>query len=106
MELVRRLEGTGVTVNALHPGFVATGFSKNNGIVFAAFVSLLVPLMARSPAKGAETSVYLASSPEVEGITGKYFYNSHMVPAAPQAMDMAVAGKLWDVSAELVHLMK
>jgi NAD(P)-dependent dehydrogenase (short-subunit alcohol dehydrogenase family) len=104
MELSRRLEGTGVTVNALHPGFVATGFAKNNGRVIAALVSLFAPLVARSPAKGAETSVYLASSPTVEGITGKYFYDSHVVPAALQATDMVVARKLWDVSAEIVHL--
>ena len=104
MELARRLEGTGVTVNALHPGFVATGFAKNNGNVIAALVSLLTPLVARSPAKGAQTSIYLASSPNVEGLTGKYFYDSRVIPAAHQATDMVVARKLWDVSAEMVHL--
>jgi NAD(P)-dependent dehydrogenase (short-subunit alcohol dehydrogenase family) len=104
MELAIRLEGTGVTVNALHPGFTATGFSKNNGKVMAALVSIFAPLVARSPAKGAETSIYLASSPRVEGITGKYFYDSHVVPAAPQASDRVVARKLWDVSAKMVHL--
>ena len=103
-ELARRLEGTGVTVNALHPGFVATGFAKNNGKVIAALVSLFTPLVARSPEKGAETSIYLASSPGVEGITGKYYYDSHEILAAPQASDMVVARKLWDVSAEMVHL--
>jgi NAD(P)-dependent dehydrogenase (short-subunit alcohol dehydrogenase family) len=104
IEMARRLEGTGVTVNALHPGFVATGFAKNNGKVIAALVSLITPLVARSPAKGAETSIYLASSPSVEGITGKYFFDSRVIPAAPQATDMVVARKLWDVSAEMVHL--
>jgi NAD(P)-dependent dehydrogenase (short-subunit alcohol dehydrogenase family) len=104
MELARRLEGTAVTVNALHPGFVATGFAKNNGKVIAALVSLLAPLVARSPAIGAETSVYLASSPSVEGITGKYFYDSQVISGAPQATDRVVARKLWDVSAEMVHL--
>jgi len=104
MELAHRLEGTGVTVNALHPGFVATGFAKNNGKVIAALVSLITPLVARSPAKGAETSIYLASSPKVEGITGKYFFDSRVVPPAPQATDTVVARKLWDVSAEMVHL--
>lgn len=104
VELARRLEGTGVTVNALHPGFVATGFAKNNGKVIAALISILTPLVARSPAKGAETSVYLASLPDVEGVTGKYFYNSRMTPPAAQATDMAVARKLWDVSAAMVHL--
>ena len=103
MELARRLEGTGVTVNALHPGFVATGFAKNNGRVIAALVSIFAPLVARSPAKGAETLIHLASSPSVEGITGKYFYDSQVISAAPQATDMLVARKLWDVSAEMVH---
>ena len=103
-ELARRLEGSGVTVNALHPGFAATGFAKNNGKVIAALVSIFAPLVARSPAKGAETSIYLASSPSVEGITGKYFYDAHVVPAASQATDKVVAGKLWDVSAAMVHL--
>ena len=106
MELARRLEGTGVTVNALYPGFVATGFAKNNGRVIAALVSLFAPLVARSPAKGAETSIYLASSPSVESITGEYFYDSHAIPAAPQATDMVIARKLWDVSAEMVHLVE
>lgn len=104
MELARRLQGTGVTVNALHPGFVATGFGKNNGKVIATLVSIFTPLIARSPAKGAETSIYLASSPDVEGITGKYFYNSRVTPPSPRATDMAVAGKLWDVSAGMVDL--
>jgi NAD(P)-dependent dehydrogenase (short-subunit alcohol dehydrogenase family) len=106
MELARRLEGTGVTVNALHPGFTATGFSKNNGKVMATLVSIFAPLVARSPAKGAETSIYLASSPSVAGITGKYFFDSQVIPAAPQATDMVVARKLWEVSAEMVHLVE
>ena len=55
-------------------------------------------------AKGAETAIYLAASPSVAGITGKYFYDSHVIATAPQATDMAVARKLWDVSAEMVHL--
>ena len=104
MELARRLEGTGVTVNALHPGFVSTGFAKNNGKIMAALVSMFAPLVARSPARGAETSIYLASSPDVEGMTGQYFYNSHVIPTAPQASDRVVARKLWDVSAKMVHL--
>ena len=104
MELARRLEGTGVTVNALHPGFVATGFGKNNPGFLMKVIRVAVPLIARSPEKGAQTSIYLASSPSVEGMTGKYFYDSHVIPAAPQATDRAVAEKLWDVSAEMVHL--
>jgi NAD(P)-dependent dehydrogenase (short-subunit alcohol dehydrogenase family) len=106
MELSRRLEGSGITVNALHPGFVATGFAKNNGKVIAALVSLFAPLVARAPSKGAETSIYLASSPSVESITGEYFYDSHVISAAPQATDSMVARKLWDVSAGMVHLVR
>ena len=104
MELARRMEGTGVTVNTLHPGFVATGFGTNNGKVMAALVNIFAPLIARSPAKGAETSIYLASSPSVESITGKYFHDSRVIPAASQATDMVVARRLWDVSAEIFHL--
>ena len=70
----------------------------------AALVNIFAPLIARSPAKGAETSIYLASSPSVDGITGKYFYDSQVIPAALQATDMTVARKLWDDSAEMVHL--
>jgi NAD(P)-dependent dehydrogenase (short-subunit alcohol dehydrogenase family) len=103
IELARRLQGSGVTVNSLHPGFVATGFAKNNGKFIALLISTLVPLVARSAAKGAETSVYLASSPDVEGITGKYFYTSHPISTAPQANDMLIAEKLWNVSAEMVQ---
>ncbi|HEX5808997.1 MAG TPA: SDR family oxidoreductase [Anaerolineales bacterium] len=104
VELARRLEGTGVTVNALHPGVTATGFGRNNGRVMAALVSILAPLFMRSPAKGAATSIYLASSASVDSITGKYFYDSQAIPAAVQAADIAVARKLWDVSAEMVQL--
>lgn len=104
MELARRLEGSGITVNALHPGFTATGFAKNNGKVIAALVRMIAPLVARSPARGAATSIYLASAAGVAAVTGKYFYNLQVIPAAPQATDMAVARKLWDISAEMVHL--
>jgi NAD(P)-dependent dehydrogenase (short-subunit alcohol dehydrogenase family) len=103
MELAGRLEGTGVAVNALHPGFTATGFAKNNGKVMDTLVSIFAPLVARSPEKGAETSIFLASSPSVEGMTGKYFYDSQMIAAAPQATDMVVARKLWDASNEIVY---
>ena len=104
VELSRRLEGSGVTVNALHPGVTATGFGKNNGRVLATLVTIFAPLFMRPPAKGAQTSIYLASSPTVQGITGKYFYDSRVTPAASQAADLVIARKLWDVSAEMVHL--
>jgi NAD(P)-dependent dehydrogenase (short-subunit alcohol dehydrogenase family) len=104
IELARRLEGTGVTVNALHPGLTSTGFGKNNPGFLMNIMGAVIPLIARSPEKGAKTSIYLASSPEIQGITGKYFVNCKVTQPAPQAADSAVAKKLWDVSAEMVHL--
>lgn len=103
-ELARRLEGTGVTVNALHPGLVSTGFGKNNPGLLMKIMGVIIPLIARSPEKGAETSIYLVSSPAVQNITGKYFVDCKVTQPAPQATDSAVAKKLWDVSAEMVHL--
>jgi len=102
-ELARRLEGTGVTVNALHPGLTSTGFGKNNPGFLMKIMGTVIPLIARSPEKGAETSIYLASSPEVHNITGKYFVDCNVTQPAPQAADTAVARRLWDVSAKLVH---
>ena len=99
-----RLEGTGVTVNALHPGLTSTGFGKNNPGFLMKIMGVVIPLIARSPEKGAETSIYLASSPEVQSITGKYFVDCKVTQPAPQAADRAVARRLWDVSAEMVHL--
>jgi NAD(P)-dependent dehydrogenase (short-subunit alcohol dehydrogenase family) len=103
-ELARRLEGTGVTVNALHPGLTSTGFGKNNPGLLMKIMGVVMPLIGRSPEKGARTSVYLASSPEVQDITAKYFVDCKVTQPAPQAADSAVARKLWDVSAEMVHL--
>lgn len=103
IELARRLEGTGVTANALHPGFVNTGFGKNNSGFLFKILGAVVPLIARSPEKGAQTSIYLASSPEVQSVTGKYFVDSKVAQAAPQASDTAIARKLWDVSAAMAE---
>ena len=93
-----------MTVNALHPGFTRTGFGRNNPGLFMKIMGVVVPLIARSPEKGAATSIYLASSPEVHGLTGKYFVDCKVTQSAPQAADGGVAKKLWAVSAELVHL--
>jgi NAD(P)-dependent dehydrogenase (short-subunit alcohol dehydrogenase family) len=103
-ELARRLEGTGVTGNALHPGLTNTGSGKNNPGLLMKIIRAVVPLVARSPEKGAATSIYLASSPEVQSVTGKYFVDRKVTQPAPQATDGAVARKLWDISAEMVHL--
>src|SRR3974377_512531 len=72
-ELARRLEDTHVTANVLHPGFVATGFGHNNGGLMRTGMNIVQKIAARKPEQGAQTSVYLASSSEVEGISGQYF---------------------------------
>lgn len=104
IELAQRLEGTGVTVNALHPGLTNTGFGRNNPGFLMKIMKAVIPLIAHSPEKGAETSIYLATSPEVKGITGKYFVDCKVTQPAPQASDKTVARKLWDVSTQMVHL--
>jgi NAD(P)-dependent dehydrogenase (short-subunit alcohol dehydrogenase family) len=104
IELAHRLEGTGVTANALHPGLTSTGFGKNNPGFIMKIMGVVIPLIGRSPEKGAQTSIYLATSPEVQNITGKYFVDCKVTQPAPQAADMAVARKLWDVSYDLAHL--
>ncbi len=100
-ELARRLEGTGVTVNALHPGFVRTGFSTNNGALAGVLMATLGRLFAVSPQKGAETSVYLASSAEVANITGKYFADKREKRSTSLTHDLAAQERLWKLSADL-----
>ncbi|HEY42925.1 MAG TPA: SDR family oxidoreductase [Anaerolineae bacterium] len=102
-ELAWRLEGTGVTVNALHPGFVATTMGSNNGWVVRALRPLM-NLRALSVPEGAETAIYLATSPEVEGVTGKYFIRCKAVPSSSYSYDAAVAKRLWRVSEEMTGL--
>jgi NAD(P)-dependent dehydrogenase (short-subunit alcohol dehydrogenase family) len=102
-ELARRLEGTQVTVNALHPGFVATNLGRNNGWRIKLFAPL-VKLMALSPEEGAETSIYLASSSEVAGITGKYFDKKKAVRSSLASYDETAARRLWEISAEMTGL--
>jgi NAD(P)-dependent dehydrogenase (short-subunit alcohol dehydrogenase family) len=99
-ELARRLEGSGVTANAVHPGFVFTGFARNNGAVFNFGMKLIGPFI-RQADQGAQTSIYLASSPEVEGVSGKYFIDCKAVDSSPLSYDKALAEKLWQVSLEL-----
>lgn len=102
-ELARRLEGTGVTVNALHPGVVATRFATNNGRVVRLLQPLFRPFMV-SPEQGARTVVHLATSPEVEGVTGGYFVKERPSPSSGVSYDTAAAERLWQVSEELTGL--
>jgi NAD(P)-dependent dehydrogenase (short-subunit alcohol dehydrogenase family) len=102
-ELARRLEGTGITVNAMHPGFVATNIGSNLGW-FMRFIRPLMNLRALSVEQGAETVIYLATSPEVEDITGKYFFRCKSVPSSAYSYDEAVAKQLWTVSEEMTGI--
>jgi len=100
-ELARKLQGTGVTSNALHPGFVNTGFAKNNGSLFRLAMRLLSP-MQKKVDNGALTSIYLTSSHEVEGVSGKYFTDCKAVESDPASYDQNTAEKLWQLSLEMI----
>ncbi len=102
-ELARRLEGTGVTVNCLHPGVVRTGFGKDAGGLFAFGLRVIGPFMM-SPEKAAGAAVYLASSPELESVTGKHFVKGKEEESSKESYDQAAAERLWQVSAELTKL--
>ena len=102
-ELARRLDGSGVTANAVHPGFVATGFGRNNRGLFGLCMRV-AQLTALSPEQGAETLIYLATSPEVEGMSGKYFVKQRPVESSRASYDQEAAQRLWQLSAELTGL--
>jgi len=100
-ELARRLEGTGVTANALHPGVIGSGFGQTYPGPLSVLVKLARPFLL-TPEEGAATSVYLASSPEVEGVTGQYFSKCRPVRSNAVSYDVASQRKLWALSAEMV----
>jgi NAD(P)-dependent dehydrogenase (short-subunit alcohol dehydrogenase family) len=103
-ELARRLGGTGVTVNALHPGFVRSEFGRGGdlGTVYGFGIRYVAGPFAISPEKGARTPIYLASSPEVEGATGGYYHRCRPATPSKVAQDDAAARRLWDASERLV----
>ena len=102
-ELARRLEGTGITVNAVEPGNVLSNFSRNNGWVSWArhIAGSLQRGKILSPTEGAKTVVYLASSPEVEGISGKYFSEKKEVRSSDASYDVDAAKRLWNLSQDM-----
>ncbi len=99
-ELARRWSGNGVTVNTLHPGFVSTRFGNESGGYFSYLVRF-AKLFAISPEKGAETIVYLASSPAVASTSGQYFYKCRPATPTREAQDDDSAGRLWQETAKL-----
>jgi NAD(P)-dependent dehydrogenase (short-subunit alcohol dehydrogenase family) len=100
-ELARRLEGTRVTANALHPGVIGSGFGQTYGGAMSVLVKIARPFML-TPEEGARTTVYLASSPEVEGVTGKFFSKCKPVRSSAISYDEASQRKLWALSEQLV----
>jgi NAD(P)-dependent dehydrogenase (short-subunit alcohol dehydrogenase family) len=99
-ELARRLEGSGVTANCLHPGFVATRFGDASGGL-GSFVVKTAKKFALTPEEGAKTIIYLASSAEVNGVTGKYFHKCQQELPSAEAQNDADARRLWDISVQL-----
>ena len=103
-ELARRLAGTAVTATALHPGVVRTSFGAGDPAGGQRLLTALLRPFMKSPAKGAATSIHLASAPDLEQVTGRYFVNSTPKKSAKHSYDEAAAAQLWQASAELVGL--
>ncbi|MFX0066371.1 MAG: SDR family oxidoreductase [Candidatus Hermodarchaeota archaeon] len=101
-ELAERLEGTSVTVNAVHPGFVRTNLNRSYSKIVRGTMRLMP--FAISPKEGAATSIYLASSPEVEGVTGRYFVKKKATESSSLSYDKDLRKKLWDLSIEITGL--
>lgn len=102
-ELARRLEGSGVTANCLHPGFVGTNLGRHNGLLGRLLVPLIRPL-GRSPEKGAETAVYLAASPEAAEVSGEYFFDRQVRRTRREARSDDDAQRLWALSERMTGL--
>jgi NAD(P)-dependent dehydrogenase (short-subunit alcohol dehydrogenase family) len=103
-ELARRLRGTGVTVNALHPGSVASNFGAGQAGLLAPVIRFFITRFGITPEEGAQTSVYVASSPDVAGVTGKYWIKSKPVRSSAASYDNEAAERLWQISAEMTGL--
>jgi len=103
-ELARRLEGTGVTASSVHPGVVRTNFGAEDQAWLFTVVSKVVLPFLKTPAQGAQTSIYLASSPDVDGVTGQFFAGGKPKTANRVAYDTDMTARLWSVSADLVGM--
>jgi len=104
-ELARKIKGTGVTANALHPGVVATNIGSHDSSPFITrFIWKIFKVFMSSPDKGAQTSIFLASSPDVDGVSGKYFVKSKETRSSKESYDESVGQRLWQVSEELTKV--
>jgi retinol dehydrogenase 12 len=104
-ELARKLAGTGVTANSLHPGFVATRFGDQTGGLIGFGIGI-AKRFALTPEQGSETLVYLASSPDVAGVTGEYFHRCRPATPSREAQDDAKAQRLWLETSKIAHEVK
>lgn len=102
-ELSDRLQGSDVTVNALHPGFVKTGFGKGMPSLLTSIGGLIQHYFALTPEQGAQTSIYLATSHDVAEVTGRYFVNKQPVASSRASYDYTARGKLWQLSEQLLN---
>jgi NAD(P)-dependent dehydrogenase (short-subunit alcohol dehydrogenase family) len=102
--LSKRLQGSGTTATCLHPGFVRTEIGRDIDAPFGRWIFGLMSRFARSPQKGAQTLVYLAASPQVQGASGGYYFDFRPMAPAPAAQDDRVAERLWEVSARMVGM--
>jgi len=103
-ELARRTAGSGITANALHPGFVATRFGDDSGGLMRTVLKVAKPIGAISPEEGAKTIIYLASSPRVADVTGEYFYECKPTTPTAEARNDDDARKLWEISESIAGL--
>ena len=100
--LAHKLEGTGVTANCVHPGFVSTNLGRDSGLLAGTFFKMF----GKTPKEGAETSIYVASAKDLETVTGEYFVDKKIAHSSKASHDMDSAEKLWDLSMKYVHLEK
>lgn len=103
-ELARRLSGAGITANAVHPGVVATGLWRGTGGIIGPIIGLIAPLYMLTPEQGAQTSLYVATAPEIAGMSGFYFSDCQPVVPSKAAQDDEAARRLWSISEEMAGL--
>jgi retinol dehydrogenase 12 len=102
-ELADRLQDADISVNALHPGFVNTGFAKGPQSLFTTIFGMMQNYFAISPDQGAQTTLYLATNQDTQSVTGRYFVNSKPVPSSRASYDYTARRRLWDLSTKLMN---